>query len=92
MTKQNIPQPAGNGQQSHNILSPIPRSEQLTPRAALTIGARAVEYLLTGEPHSVTFDPADLEQAAVLLRQMVETMRPVLTGNISSQPGGEEAL
>jgi hypothetical protein len=33
----------------------------------LTIGAKACEYLLYGQPSIATFDPADLELAAAML-------------------------
>jgi hypothetical protein len=52
---------------------------QLDARQALTVGALACEYLLTGDaskhpegcqPELATFEPADLELAAALLRHM----------------------
>lgn len=50
-------------------------SQPLTAKAALTIGARACEYLLTGQPEPRTFDAADLEQALEMLRLMAATVR-----------------
>ncbi|GIK42464.1 MAG: hypothetical protein BroJett011_62970 [Chloroflexota bacterium] len=91
MAKQNIPQPAGNGQQSHRRLE-IPTSERLTPRAALHLAGRALEYLLTGQPHPATFEPDDVEQAILLLSQMAHTIQPVLTGAMHQSSGGEEGL
>lgn len=49
----------------------------LTPKAALTIAARACSYLLTGEPAPQTFEPADLELAIEALRQMAAAIREV---------------
>lgn len=56
---------------------PAPAAGRLAPKAALYLAALAVECLLTGELHPSSFDQADLEQAAVLLRQMAETIKPV---------------
>lgn len=58
------------------VVSSAERLPVLTPRQALRLAARACEYLLTGEPPICTFEPADLEQAAGLLRQMAATIEP----------------
>jgi ATP-dependent Zn protease len=52
----------------------------ITPKIALYLGARACEYLLTGQPAACTFDPADLDQALALLRQMAATIQPAPGG------------
>jgi hypothetical protein len=58
------------GTPGRTIIELCAAPQPLTPKAALTIGALACEYLLTGEPHPATFEAADLEQALSLLRQM----------------------
>lgn len=61
MAKNNIPQT--------NPIEPTP-FPTLTARQALNVGALACEHLLSGTPAIHTFDPADLELAAILLRQL----------------------
>jgi hypothetical protein len=79
----------------HSIVDLQPTFERpyLSSRQALIIGSQACEYLLTGSPSIVTFDPVDLELALVLLRQMAATIGPVLskvegpvTGEFPSRP------